>query len=111
MQGLSDCVSYRQELFGRYAVAKRDEQATFLPEEVFSFEIERTDEPLVARGGLVLPHQMAQAMDLPKKIDQELPSPGSPRGAPPSAYVIPLMLMLHGGGRALEDLRELRAEV
>jgi len=26
-------------------------------------------------------------------------------------YVMPLLLMLHGGGRALEDLRELRADV
>ena len=93
------------------------EQTTFLPEEVFSFEIvrladsasgERTDEPLVARGGLVLPHQLAQALGLPRKIDRELPAPGSPRGMSPSAFVLPLLLMLHGGGRALEDLRELR---
>ncbi|MEW6232169.1 MAG: IS1380 family transposase [Chloroflexota bacterium] len=87
------------------------EQTTFLPEEVFAFEIERTDEPLVARGGLVLPHQMAQALGLPKKIDQELPPPGSGRGLPPSAYVMALLLMLHGGGRALEDLRDLQGEV
>jgi len=92
-------------------MANAMEQTTFLPQEVFSFEIERTDEPLVARGGLVLPHQMAEALGLPKKIDQELPLPGSGRGLPPSAYVMPLLMMLHGGGRALEDLRELRAEV
>jgi len=54
---------------------------------------------------------MAQALGLPRKIDQELPLPGSGRGLPPSAYVMPLLTMLHGGGRALEDLRELRAEV
>ena len=86
------------------------EQTTFLPEEVFPFDLERTDEPLVARGGLVVPHQMAKALGLPGKIDQELPAPGSGRGLPPSAYVVPLLLMLHGGGRAMEDLRELRAE-
>ena len=48
-----------------------------------------------------------------------MPAPGSPRGLAPSAFVIPLLLMcpkgipagLHGSGRALEDLRELRAEV
>ena len=50
------------------------EQTTFLPEEVFPFEMvrlaptgvgvsgERTDEPLVARAGLVVPHQMAKAL-------------------------------------------------
>lgn len=87
------------------------EQRTLLPEEVLSLEIERTDEPLVARGGLVLPHQMAEALGVAKKVDQELPLPGSGRGLPPSAYVMPMLLMLHGGGRALEDLQELRAEV
>lgn len=87
------------------------EQATFVPEEVFGFEIEQTDEALIARAGLVLPHQMAKALGLPKRIDRELPAPGSPRGLPPSVFAIPIVLMLHGGGRVLEDLRELRAEV
>ena len=87
------------------------EQSSFIPEEVFDFDIEATNEPLIARAGLVFPHQMAKALGLPRKIDQELPAPGSPRGLAPSAFVIPLLLMLHGGGRALEDLRELRAEV
>lgn len=87
------------------------EQGTFLPEEVFEFDIEQTDEALIARAGLVLPHQMAKALGLPKRIDRELPAPGSPRGMPPSAFAIPVLLMLHGGGRVLEDLRELRAEI
>jgi len=92
-------------------LSDKPEQATFLPEEVFDFEIELTDEPLIARAGLVLPHQMAKALGLPRKIDHELPAPGSPRGLAPSAFAMPILLMLHGGGRALEDLRELRAEV
>jgi hypothetical protein len=87
------------------------EQASFLPEEVFDFEIEVTDEPLVARAGLVLPHQMAKALGLPRWIDRELPAPGSARGYPPSVFVMPILLMLHGGGRALDDLREVEAEV
>ena len=87
------------------------EQSSFLPEKVFDFEIEATEEPLVARAGLVLPHQMAVALGLPRKIDCELPAPGSPRGYAPSAFVMPVLLMLHGGGKALDDLRELQAEV
>ena len=97
------------------------EQSSFLPEKVFDFEIEATEEPLIARAGLVLsrqvgwlgtaPHQMAVALGLPRKIDCELPAPGSPRGYAPSAFVMPILLMLHGGGKALDDLRELQAEV
>jgi len=93
------------------ALIDKPEQPSFFPEEVFEFEIEQSDEPLIARSGLVLPHQMAKALGLPRKIDSELPAPGSPRGKAASAFVMPILLMLHGGGKTLEDLRELRAEV
>lgn len=41
-------------------------------------------------------------------IDHELPAPGSAAGYAPSVHVLPLILMLAGGGRTLEDLRVLR---
>ncbi len=78
---------------------------------ILPFRIERSDEPLVARGGLVLPYEMAKAMRLPEVIDRELPSPGSGRGYKPAQFVMPLVLMLHGGGRKLEELREIKGEV
>jgi len=81
-------------------------QRTILP-----FKIEQTDAPLMARGGLVLPYEMARTLRLPEVIDRELPPPGSGRGYKPSRFVMPLILMLHGGGRKLDDLRELRGEV
>ncbi len=81
-------------------------QRTILP-----FKIEQTDAPLMARGGLVLPYEMAKTLRLPEVIDRELPPPGSGRGYKPSRFVMPLILMLHGGGRKLDDLRELRGEV
>lgn len=78
---------------------------------ILPFEIEQTDAPLMARGGLILPYEMAQALGLAGVIDRELPSPGSGRGYKPSQYVMPLILMLHGGGKKLDDLRELKGEV
>lgn len=78
---------------------------------ILPFEIEQTDAPLMARGGLVLPYEMAKALRLLEVIDRELPSPGSGRGYKPSQFVIPLVLMLHGGGKKLDDLRELKGEV
>lgn len=56
-------------------------------------------------------HEMAQALGIPQALDKELPRPGSGRGFKPSGFVMPLLLMLHGGGRKLEDLREVEAEV
>jgi hypothetical protein len=75
------------------------------------YEIVGTDEPLIARGGLILPYEMARALQLPQVIDEELPSAGSGHGYAPSRFVIPLILMLHGGGKKLEDLRELKGEI
>jgi hypothetical protein len=78
---------------------------------ILPFEIEPTNAALTAHGGLLLPYEMAQALKLGKVIDRELPGPGSGRGYKPSEFVIPMILMLHGGGKKLDDLREIEAEV
>jgi len=85
--------------------------AAKLEQGVLPFKIERSDEPLIARAGLVLPYEMARALKLPQVIDCQLPPPGSGHAYKPSQFVMPLILMLHGGGKKLEDLREIKAEV
>ncbi len=47
-------------------------------------------------------------MDVPKQINGHLPPPASGAGYVPAQFVEPLLLMLHGGGRTLEDLRQIR---
>lgn len=80
-------------------------------EGILPFRIVPGSEPLIARGGLILPYEMAKALKLPEVIDEELPKPGSGRGYRPSQFVMPLILMFHGGGKKLEDLREIKGEV
>jgi hypothetical protein len=80
-------------------------------EGLLPFKVVPTDEPLVARSGLLLPYELARALKLPMVIDKELPQPGSGRGYQPSQFVMALILMFHGGGKKLEDLREIRGEV
>jgi len=79
-------------------------------EGLLPFKIIATDEPLIARSGLLLPYEMAKALKLLKVTDKELPGPSSGRGYKPSQFVLPLILMLHGGGKKLEDLREIKGE-
>ena len=79
-------------------------------EGILPFKVVATDEPLVARGGLILPYEFAKALRLPQVIDKELPPPGSGRGYKPSQFVMPLVLMLHGGGKKLNELREIKGE-
>jgi hypothetical protein len=85
--------------------------ATKLQQGVLPFKIEKSDEPLIARAGLILPYEMARALKLPQVIDRELPRPRSGHAYKPSQFVMPLIVMLHGGGKKLEDLREIRGEV
>jgi hypothetical protein len=80
-------------------------------EGILPFKIAPCNEPLVARSGLLLPYEMAKALRLPRVIDEELPGPGSGRGYKPSQFVLSLILMFHGGGKKLEDLRELKDEM
>jgi hypothetical protein len=75
-----------------------------------TFEIMGTDEPLIARGGLIFPYEMAKSLNLPLLIDENMPLAGSGHSYRPSQFVMPLILMLHGGGKALEDLREVKGE-
>jgi hypothetical protein len=75
---------------------------------VLPFKLAATDESLTAHSGLMLFGEYARAMGVDGLIDHELPGPGSAAGYSPSADVLPLVLMLAGGGRTLEDLRVLR---
>jgi len=43
-----------------------------------------------------------------QRIRDYFPRPGSNRGYNAWAYIEPLLLMLEGGGRHMEDLREIR---
>jgi hypothetical protein len=75
---------------------------------VLSFKLAATEESLTAQGGLALFGEYLQALGVCGLLDHELPRPGSAVGYRPSAHVLPLLLMLAGGGRTLEDLRVLR---
>lgn len=81
-----------------------------LSQTVLPFKLEITQDRITARSGLAVFGEFVHAMGVPGLIDRELPGPKSGAGYEPSAYVEPLLLMLHGGGRTLEDLRQIRLD-
>lgn len=81
-----------------------------IQETIFPFKVETTKERLTAHGGLALMAEFNHGIGLGELTDQYLPAPGSNRGFDPSEIVDAVVLMLQGGGRNLEDLRELREE-
>ncbi|MBI5748030.1 MAG: IS1380 family transposase [Nitrospinae bacterium] len=81
-----------------------------IQQTVFPFKIEITKERLTAHGGLALMAEFNHGIGLRGLTDKYLPIPESNRGFNPSLYVDSLILMLQGGGRSLEDIRELEYE-
>jgi len=82
-----------------------------LAQTVLPFKLEATDEMLTANAGLALFGEFFQGLGFSRWLAQEMPKPGSGRGYEASVYVKPLVLMLTGGGRALEDLRTLKSDI
>jgi hypothetical protein len=81
-----------------------------IQQTVFPFKIEVTRERLTVHGGLALMAEFNHGIGLRELTDQYLPAPGSNRGFDASDIVDAVVLMLQGGGRSLEDLRELKGE-
>ena len=81
-----------------------------IQQTIFPFKLEITKEGLTARGGLALMAEFNHGIGLRELTDRYLPSPASNRGFNPSVFVDTLVLMLQGGGRSFEDIRELKYE-
>jgi hypothetical protein len=72
------------------------------------FKLEITEEEITPRSGLALYAEVLRAFRIEERIQQYFPLPGSNRGYRPGEFIEPLLLMLYGGGRHIEDLREIR---
>jgi hypothetical protein len=81
-----------------------------IQQTIFPFKLGITREKLTARGGLALMAEYNHGIGLRELTDRYLPEPGSNRGFKPSVFVDTLVLMLQGGGRSFEDIRELKYE-
>jgi len=55
--------------------------------------------------------EFAIGMGIKRYLDKDLPGPGSGTGYKVSEHIFPLIIMLNGGGRALEDIREIRRDM
>jgi len=77
----------------------------FLP-----FKLEKTNDEITPRAGLALFGEFILSLNLLNDIDRLLPKPGSAVGYSPSEFINPIILMLQGGGKTLEDLRQIRLD-
>jgi len=82
-----------------------------LHQAILPFKLERTDEMITPRSGLVLFAELVRAFKVEQRVERSFPRPGSNRGYEAWSYVEPLLLMMEGGGRHVEDLREIQDDV
>jgi hypothetical protein len=74
-------------------------------QERLDFQLAPTHDTITGRAGLALFQEAALVLGVRMSINENLPPPGSGHGINPQEYVLPLVLMLCGGGRTLEDIR------
>jgi len=77
---------------------------------ILPFKLERTDELITPRSGLALFAEVMRSLKVREKIEGHFPCPGSNRGYDAWEYIEPLLLMMEGGGRHVEDLREIEED-
>jgi len=77
---------------------------------ILPFKVEMTRDMITPHAGLALLGEFAVGLRFLQSVDRYLPKPGSGAGYNPSEYTFPLILMLNGGGRSLEDTRQIRAD-
>ena len=83
---------------------------TKMARTMLPFSLAATEESMTAQSGLVFHGEFIQGLGVHRWLEQEMPKPGSKRGYGPTQHVLPLLLMLTGGGRSLEDLRMIHAD-
>ena len=81
-----------------------------IKQTVLPFKVEMTRDTITSHAGLALVGELAVGIGMLEAADRELPKPGSGAGYKASEYIFPLVLMLNGGGRSLEDLRQIRED-
>jgi len=77
---------------------------------ILPFKVEMTRDLITPHAGLALLGEFAVGLGFLQSVDRYLPKPGSGAGYNPSEYIFPLILILNGGGRSLEDTRQIRAD-
>lgn len=74
------------------------------------FKLGVTEDEITSRAGLSVYAEFLRGFGIKGLIDTHMPPPGSNRGYKAWNYIEPIMMMLYGGGRHIEDLREIVAD-
>lgn len=82
-----------------------------MQQSVLNFKLEFSEkEKITPYAGLAIYGELYKGIGLDKLITKYFPEPGSNRGFKADEYIQPLVLMLIGGGKYLEDMKKIDAD-
>lgn len=81
-----------------------------ITQTVLPFKLEEIKDMITSYAGLALLGEFMVGLGLLETINKKLPMHRSGAGYRVSEHIFPLILMLNGGGRRLEDLRQIRED-
>ena len=79
-----------------------------MTQTILSFKLDSTDEKLTPRAGVAIFGEYLKGMGLENFCNSDLPLSTHHKAYTPFTFIYPLILMLHSGGRVLDDIREIR---
>jgi hypothetical protein len=74
---------------------------------ILPIKLKKTEEKITAQSGLIIIGEALKAYGIEEGLKTSLPKPRSNRGNSGSAYIIPTLLSMAGGGRTMEDVQKL----
>ena len=75
-----------------------------------NFKLQSTNEKLTPRTGIAILGEYLKGMHLEQLCNESLPKAKRNNGYTSFEYIYPLILMLHSGGRFLDDIREIKID-
>lgn len=81
-----------------------------IQQKLLDYQLKSTSDTLTSKSGLALFYEAAIGLGVLKNIEDIFPAPGSNRGIKAAEYIMPLALMFSGGGRTMEDIREIEMD-
>lgn len=79
-------------------------------QNILNFHISSTNEKLTPRTGVAILGESLKGLNLEKLCNVHIPNSIHHKAYDPFEFIYPLILMLHSGGRVLDDIKEIRLD-
>ena len=81
-----------------------------MTQTILNFKLEATNEKLTPRTGVGIFGEYLKGMNFESFCNKNLPISNHHKAYSPFEFIYPLILMLHSGGRVLDDIKEIRLD-